>query len=157
MREDRYWRLVAFLPVVIPAIVLILGSLAYVVFGIDLYGAVPLIPWTWVLLVLVGSVTFGLPPYLVLVGVLLLTLRRAGGERTIRRWLWVSPVLYLALFSAMWVALMQPVGPTAWEALAFYSAIAFSVACAYTCMAYVGSRVVAEGGRLQRPEAGDFS
>ena len=130
-REKRYWIATATMPLVLPMFGLLVLSMAGVgpVDGASVGGLG--------LAALLGSVTFGLPPYGVLLLVLLLMLRREHGGRAVRRWLWAAPFLYLALFWAMWAVLFGGVELN-WRPFLMIGGVAFAVACGYTLLAALG-------------------
>ena len=130
-REKRYWIATATMPLVLPMFGLLVLSMAGVgpVDGASVGGLG--------LAALLGSVTFGLPPYGVLLLVLLLMLRREHGGRAVRRWLWVAPFLYLAVFWAMWAVLFRTV-PLDGRSFLIVGGIAFAVACGYAILAALG-------------------
>ena len=64
-------------------------------------------------------------------------LRREHGGRAVRRWLWVAPFLYLAVFWAMWAVLFRTV-PLDGRSFLIVGGIAFAVACGYAILAALG-------------------
>ena len=131
IRERRYWLAAAAMPLVLPIVGLTVLPMVWEgPFDRASFGGIGLA-------VLLGSVTFGLPPYGGLLLVLLLMLRREHGGRAVRRWLWAAPFLYLALFWAMWAVLFGGVELN-WRPFLMIGGVAFAVACGYTLLAALG-------------------
>ena len=129
LAERRYWiAAAATIPFVVPLIGFIVAAMTWrgPVAGDSVAGIV----WA----ILLGAVSFGLPPYGGLVLLLLLLLRREDGARAVRRWLWAAPFLYLALFWVMWVTVFGG----EWLSFVPIGGIAFAVACGYMHLAALG-------------------
>jgi hypothetical protein len=145
MTEQRYWRLSLAIPIVVPVIVAVPFALAGC-FDVATRGCLDSLssnnPIKLIAYVLLASIPFGLPPYLIVLVAGLAALRRFGAG-WVRPWLWCTPLGYGLVFVAFWSAVWLPSSTESWlQSIVRPGLVALLAGYFYVAVGYLGFRIL---------------